>query len=307
MHSTFFSEQDTRVSAPPPHHNATARSAISDLELGRRTLFIASAILSPIALGLLYNSVGLLQAVGATGTPLGSPGGQLGLLVSAVLIALISHSSRWSTIGPSALTFWAAVFAITIVYETWFSSYTMISEVEALLQWSQLPLVVFFVCLAATLATRYVRRKKDDGHLAVERSKYEGLMVTVSAVLLAVALLILVYALAPQSAGPLIIRSTREFGSPGLNTALIAFAVSLIAFLLTWLATRSVVGVQLAVWAILLIPCIVLIPLLTTLTGMIATPDNPRAIALAMTMPVVGTIGLVIAVTTHGIALMHKR
>ncbi|MDO5719620.1 MAG: hypothetical protein Q4P05_02680 [Actinomycetaceae bacterium] len=307
LHGTFFSKQNSPVPAFSSSITDPPRRAISDLELGRRTLFIVSAILSPIALGLLYNSVGLLQAVGATGTPLGSPGGQLGLLVSAVLIALISHSSRWSTIGPAALTFWAAVFAITIVYETWFSSDIVISEVEALLQWSQLPLVVFFVCLAATLATRYVRRKKGDGEFTQERPKYEGLMITLTALLLAVALLILVYALAPRSAGPLIIRSTREFGSPGLHTALIAFAIALIAFLLTWLATRSVMGVQLAVWAVLLIPCMVLIPLVTTLTGMIATPNNSTAIALAMTMPVGGTIGLIVAVTTHGIALMHKR
>ncbi|MDO5728613.1 MAG: hypothetical protein Q4P71_03185 [Actinomycetaceae bacterium] len=296
--------------ATTPSHVTPGRShrrSVGEIEFGRRTLFIAAALLSPVALALLYNSVGLLQAVGATGTPLGSPGGQLGLLVSAILIALISHSSRWSTIGPAALTFWAGAFAVVLMYETWSSSSQSPSEIEALLQWSQLPTIVFFICCAATLATRFVRRRREHGELRGSRSKYEGLMITISAFLLSFAILVLLYAIAPRTVAPLIIRTPEFMSPPGANTVLLAPGIALIAFVITWLATRSVLGVQLAAWIVLLIPGIVLVPLITTLSGAIATPGQPDSIALAMTMPVAGVVGLVIAVTTHGIALMHKR
>lgn len=303
---SFFDEPDVAMPSDATSMD-TRRKTVGELELGRRTLFVAAALLSPVALSLLYNSVGLLQAVGATGTPLGSPGGQLGLLVSAILIALISHSSRWSTIGPAALTFWAGAFALVLIYETWSSPYRNPSEIEALLQWSQLPTIVFFICCAATLATRFVRRRREHGSPCGSQSKYEGLMITVSAFLLSFAILVLLYAIAPRSAAPLIIRLPEFMVPPGANTALLVVAIALISFLITWLATRSVFGVQLAAWIVLLIPGIVLVPLVTTLSGAIATPGNPDSIALAMSMPVAGVVGLVIAVTTHGITLMHKR
>ena len=127
------------MTAPAKRETTPGAPPIRDVYFGRGTVGVLSFIISPLALGLLFTSTALLQDVGATGTPLGSPGGQLGMLVSAILIALIAHSARWSTIGISTLTGWAGVFAAVVTFHT-LRPPSYMNGLEALLMWSQLPI-----------------------------------------------------------------------------------------------------------------------------------------------------------------------
>lgn len=280
-------------------------SPIRDMSFGRGTIGVLSFIVSPLALALLFISGAMLQEASVTGTPLGSPGGQLGILVAAILLSVIAHSARWSTIGVLMLTGWAGVFAVMVLASGTLMPPEYMSDLESLMQWSQLPLITFSICLAATIATRVTRTRKTDGRLK-ETSHLETALYALIAVLLIASMFMLLYSIAPISAEPIILQNPSLTPAPTPRQWVIILVITLVAFALTWMATRVLSVIQITVWSLLLIPGLFLVPLLATFTGSIATPNNQLMMAAAYVMPVAGIIGLLIVTTTHSISLMHR-
>ncbi|HHT40778.1 MAG TPA: hypothetical protein GX000_03960 [Actinomyces sp.] len=293
------------MTAPAKRETTPGAPPIRDVYFGRGTVGVLSFIISPLALGLLFTSTALLQDVGATGTPLGSPGGQLGMLVSAILIALIAHSARWSTIGISTLTGWAGVFAAVVTFHT-LRPPSYMNGLEALLMWSQLPILTFTILLAATLATMLVRTRKERDRMPGPPSSFEMTAYATIALLFGLATVFLVYAIAPETAEAIILRYPSMSQRPTLQHWIVIVVIVAVLFALTWLATRALFAVQLIGWLLLLIPGLFLVPLISTLTGMVATPQNQILLAVAYSMPVIGVIGLLIVTSTHSISLMHR-
>ena len=75
---------------------------------------------------------------------------------------------------------------------------------------------------------------------------------------------------------------------PTLQHWIVIVVIVAVLFALTWLATRALFAVQLIGWLLLLIPGLFLVPLISTLTGMVATPQNQILLAVAYSMPVMG-------------------
>jgi hypothetical protein len=293
------------MTAPAKTETTPGAPPIRDVYFGRGTVGALSFIVSPLALALLFTATSLLQEVSATGTPLGSPGGQLGMLVSAILIALIAHSARWSTIGILMLTGWSAIFAGVVVFHTLYPPNYM-NSVEALLMWSQLPILTFTILLAATLATMLVRTRKERDRMPGPPSSFEMTTYATIALLFGLATIFLVYAIAPETAEAIILRYPSMSQRPTLQHWIIILVIAAVLFSLTWLATRALFAVQLIGWLLLLIPGLFLVPLLSTLTGAVATPQNHILLGVGYSMPVIGVIGLLIVTSTHSISLMHR-
>ena len=142
---------------------------IHDVYFGRGTVGVLSFIAAGARPVVHLNR--WRRDVGAAGTPLRSPG-TTRMLVSAILIALIAHSARWSTIGISTLTGWAGVFAAVVTFHT-LRPPSYMNGLEALLMWSQLPILTFTILLAATLATMLVRTRKERDRMPGPPSSFE--------------------------------------------------------------------------------------------------------------------------------------
>ncbi|MDO5049143.1 MAG: hypothetical protein Q4D87_04590 [Actinomycetaceae bacterium] len=293
------------MTTAPNRQTTPGAPPVRDVYFGRGTIGVMSLIVSPLALGLLYTSTALLQEVAVTGTPLGSPGGQLGMLVSAILIGAIAHSARWSTIGISILTGWSAVFAAVVAYHSQYPP-LKVSGLEALLLWSQLPLATFIILLAATLATRLIRTRKESNNMRNRPNPVEMTTYGVVALLFGLSATFLVYSLAPQTAQAVILERPDLSPTPTTRQWIVILILLIVLFLLTWLATRALFSVQLVGWFVLLIPGMFIVPLLSTLTSTVATPEHADLLSLAYCTPVIGVIGLLIVTSTHSISLMHR-
>lgn len=285
-----------------------APSTTDSAEYARIAIGAVSFVLSPIMLTLLFSSTAQLQYASVTGVPLGSPGGQLGMLVGAILIVVLAHTTRWTTVGIFIATAWSAVFAIAVTLQS-VLGFAPLNLLESLLYWQQLPLQTFVILLTAFIATRTIRRRvrkckmpKGMTNKSVELSAFGTI-----AVLLALTLAFLVLVLAPSTVTTLLMRLPELTRIPG-GREWFAILMSCVALaFLTWISTRSIAAVQLAAWLVLLIPGMFLVPLISTLTGVVATPQDPQMLAISYAMPVVGVLGLLIVCNSYSIILMQRE
>ncbi|MDT3766632.1 hypothetical protein QS713_00915 [Gleimia hominis] len=257
-----------------------------------------SFVLAPAAFLLLFTSVGRLLNAGAGGTPLASPTGQLGVLGSAILLLLIAHTVRWSNAGMGVLTIWSA--ALTLIYAAQ-GLLGASSCTQALTRWTQLPLYACSICVGVTLMTKYMTTRAPQPN-----PRIPAWLAFTCAFVLSGAIVGMLYVLAPRNVDAI------RLGDASLLPARTSGEVALIvltclgAMVLALLANISVGAVQAAAWIFFLIPGLIVVPTVTTLTDVTATPSNSAIIAWQMTMPVCATIGVLLATTTHAIALAHN-
>lgn len=146
-----------------PAINSPAKSRLTTWDedvFGRRMSSLVAFCVSPIIMWLLLSAITSLQSVGATGLPLGSPGGQLSILLATIGMLIISQTARWSAMGLFILTGWAAAFTVYVAASMGSAQLPQIFDDQALLQWSYFPVLIFTICLAASLATRRARLQR---------------------------------------------------------------------------------------------------------------------------------------------------
>lgn len=272
--------------------------------LGRGTIAVFSFVVSPIILTLLFNSTALLQEGSITGIPLGSPTGQLGILVVAILIIILAYLTSWSTIGIVIATIWAGAFAALFIGNSIISP-APTSSIQALLMWQQLPLqtfVIFFTTLMVALAKRRQSTRgnpkpvKEPGPAAL--SGY--LIVTL---LSALALIFIVLASSPNTITPTILNMPLLMPKLSGSDWFLVLLISLTLVAFTAMAYKSVLAVQLVAWFLLLIPALFLGPLFSILTNKLVTPQDPIMISVGYAMPVLGVFGLIVATCTYSISI----
>ncbi|MDO5034857.1 MAG: hypothetical protein Q4E01_05685 [Actinomycetaceae bacterium] len=273
--------------------------------LGRGSIALISAIVSPVMLILLFAAAALMQEASVTGTPLGSPGGQLGMLVGAILIIGLAHTAMWSTIGIIISTVWAGFFAVLLLMRALVAGVPA-NSLEALLCWEQLPLQAFVILLTALISTRSQRRRRRESEPVDNAGVVEVSALGTVAFMFALSLVFLVLASAPSTITPIIMNDPSLTTRPRGEDWLIILIISCILSALTWLATKSVIVVQLAAWLVMLIPGMFIVPLISTLAGVVATPQDPQMLAISYSMPVIGVYGLMIVTATYAIALMNR-
>ncbi|MDO5722010.1 MAG: hypothetical protein Q4P06_05665 [Actinomycetaceae bacterium] len=309
------------MALPPPGARNVPPSTTSETDVvGRRTAFILAFVLSPITLWLLFVSVISQQSVAATGLPLGSPGGQLGMLLATVGLLIISQTARWSSTGFFTLAGWSGAFYLFLTVRFTAIPLPPLAEGDELLFWCRLPLLVFVIALGAGIATRRVRRlasqeppvaptpsADQDPHSSQISTEKRAWPLTILCVLIASVIAALILSIAPRTSEPLILHRPDLYLNTSTESTLVVLLAAAALFVLTWLAGFSVVSVQVGAWAVLLLPGLVVIPLIVTSAELMPTPENEPLVALSFALPVVGAVGAVVAATTHVLLVLSKH
>ncbi|WP_072343425.1 hypothetical protein [Actinomyces urinae] len=272
--------------------------------LSRGTIAVFSFIVSPIILTLLYNSTALLQEGSITGIPLGSPTGQLGVLVVAILIIIIAYLTRWSAIGIVIATTWAGAFALFFLGNSIISS-APTSSTQAMLMWQQLPLQIFVILFTALVVTLAKRRQSKHNNSKPARELGPAVLSVyfIVTLLFALSLIFLVLASSPDTIKPTVLNVPQLMPKLTGSDWLLVLLISLVLMAFTAMAYKSVVAVQLVAWFLLLIPALFLGPLFAILTNKLVTPQDPFMISIGYSMPVLGVFGLIIATCTYSISI----
>ncbi len=272
--------------------------------LGRGTIAVFSFVVSPIILTLLYNSTALLQEGSITGIPLGSPTGQLGILVVAILIIILAYLTRWSAIGIVIATTWAGAFAALFIGNSIISP-APTSSTQALLMWQQLPLQTFVILFTALMVTLAKRRQSKRNNFKPEKEPGPAALsgYFIVTLLFALSLIFLVLASSPNTITPTILNVPQLMPKLSGSDWLLVLLISLALMAFTAMAYKSVLAVQLVAWFLLLIPALFLGPLFSLLTNKLVTPQDPFMISIGYTMPVLGVFGLIIATCTYSISI----
>lgn len=295
------------MNQPARHTPISVSPAPGDQDVfGRRTTAILAFFLSPLSLWLLFSGVTSLQSTGATGLPLGSPGGQLSMLLAIIGLVIISQTARWSAAGLFILAGWSAVFSLYIAASMESLWLPPMFHFQPLLFWCHFPSLVFCICLAAAIVTRWMREHTRDSRYRPPTSARSAWPVTILAFALALGIVALLFSLAPKTSQPLILRQAQWYLTFTNQPFVVVVLLLALVLGLTLLVKIGPMPVQLAAWGVLLLPGLVVIPLLTTVWEWMPTPDDEFAIALSLATPVAGALGATIAATTQVLLALSK-
>ncbi|MDO5060015.1 MAG: hypothetical protein Q4D73_00090 [Actinomycetaceae bacterium] len=240
------------------------------------------------------------------------------------LFIMIFWSGFWA-----AITLAASLFSWPELGQVMFIS----GMTPTLLSWSQLPLLFLLITIATSsnALTQEIRLSKRAVHFNLpERvrsttsslqllnsneligvhtdsvnventrpsrrkrplSSWQAFFLTVT---LGLALLAVLFTLAPRSSAPLVTKEYELFLGISFLNAVALLVACLLVFTIAWLTVSYPLAGQLAVWLTLALPNLVVCPLWLTLSAVSATPHNPSLIAFSMLLPVAGSLGISIS------------
>lgn len=272
----------------------------------RHMSMLVAFFTSPLIMWLVLSAIISLQSVGATGLPLGSPGGQLSILLATIGMLIISQTARWSPMGLFILSGWAAAFAFYVTVSMESPLLPHLFQDQALLRWCYFPVLIFTICLAAALATRRTGRQRLASSLQPTTCTHWTWPMTLLAGGLALVVNGMVFYLAPRTVAPLVMQQPDRYLTLEPTQGILLLLLIAAVFTLTWLANLRPLPIQVAAWVLMLLPGLVVIPLFTTVAGWMPTPDNELAASLALSMPVIGTLGATIVATTQPLFSLSK-
>ncbi|WP_051259272.1 hypothetical protein [Schaalia suimastitidis] len=283
----------------------------------RSALF--SLVFSPIALTLLGSAMADVLMRTATGQPLASVEGMIGMAMSAILIGLVSINCEDSVAGlvvatvislPIAVLQFLGVLHIPGV----FSMSTTADDLGASAVWNLHPVGIFAILLGSTLAValkrsavkRCVLRSDETSRAARLKHQRIRALVAVATVPLTLAAAFALASAAPKDSGLVAIEGLSGLFdpatfNPGL-AAVAALCLGLVAFASRW----SLFGPQVCAWAFLIFPFYLVLPLWATLSGSVVTPGTKSATAIALSAPILASWGLVLAAATLGVHWVRK-
>lgn len=283
---------------------------------------------TPVALGMLGLAVTDSQAVAAVGQPLSSSLGLIGLMISTVLLGLIAVNADESPAGMVVMTAWSLIIGIMQLLGITPVPVGMVSSVSgsdtrASMLWCLYPLAVFSICLGATIATIEVRRRAvsavkqhgdASGWEAVADVYAPGplherdrvIVTTSSMILVVVAVAALIWA-APSDTLPVAAHGLAGLvpAHPSGWAAALVAAVSL--GVVAWGTRRSLFGAEVAAILVMVLPAYLVLPLRSTLTGMVATPGRSILTSFSLAAPVVTALGLTLAAVALGPHWARRR
>lgn len=257
-------------------------------------------VFSPFVLVGLSLAVTDLVQVAATGQPLSSSEGLVGLLAAGTLLALLGVGVARTPAPLVAFAGWASVVGVlqtvpadvplVVVRTTWRGS-------AAAMGWCLFPACVWTIAVggaaAAVLAHR-ARRGRARGTPAPDRVANANILISVLLAATADAALLWT---APRDTTAVAAR-----GLAGLAADSAARPVGLVAAAalgaIAVLSYRSSMGAQIAAWAVMVVPSLVVVPLVSSFSGWVATPGASLATAVGLASPVITGLGLMLAGTS---------
>ncbi len=270
---------------------------------------------APLALLLLGSSMVDIQLRTATGQPLASVEGMIGLAMGAALLALVSINCDMSSSGLFVATATSVPVGILQVLGLvrvpgLFATLMSKNDLAAAVQWNLYPLAVTLILLGAALAVHSTHRAAEGepascpADPARTRARHQRIRAIVATTVLPLVLtaMVLYFRIAP--------RDVTRVAAEGLSGILRGHELNLPAalvaagllFLVALSSKWSMTGSQVLAWAVLVFPAYLLLPVWATLTGHVVTPGTEGVeTGMSLVAPVIATLGLVLATSTMGV------
>lgn len=263
-------------------------------------------VFSPFVLVGLSLAVTDLVQVAASGQPLSSSEGLVGLLMAATLLAMLGWGVARTPQPLLIFAGWASIAAVlqlapiavplVAVRLTW-------RESAEAMRWCLFPLSVWAIAAgaasAAVLAHRARRCLAPGARVPSppERVVTENTVISTLLALLADGALLWS---APRDTTAVAAR-----GLAGLSASSAATPAGLIAAgalgAVAVLAYRSSIGAQIAAWGAMIVPSLVIVPFVSTFNGWVAAPGAPLATAVGVSAPVATGLGLMLSGTSMAV------
>ena len=282
---------------------------------------VFAAVFAPIALLALGFSATALFNESIYGMPLASAEGVVGMLIAGILLCLIALNCEDSATGMYVTAGWAAVIAVlqytgTVPFGNRFPDYA--TDTQYSLGWAAYPIAIVAIALGTALACDATRKRvsahfketmgKNPSVDVEDESESSGLLLgreempdrtrahTTGAV--ASSLACSAAALAIIDVAPTHSRLVALEGLSGLGgqiaPAPFGVLAAVILGVVAWGSTYSVLGTQIASWVVMITPFYLVIPLWATLTGHVSSPDATWETALAISSPIITSLGVVL-------------
>lgn len=293
------------------------------LRIRRSTEFrsgIFALIFSPIALILLGSSMVDMTMRTATGLPLASVEGMIGLALGGVLLSLIAincdrSSSSLFVATICSLPIGALQMSGLLQVPGLFALPLARDDLSAVHTWSLHPVATSAILLGASIAvwlvhragrTGKLRRPSPKKHRSSEQEKeshghqwVRALIITASTPLTFLAFALQVRA-APANATRVAANGLAGI-IEGVELEPVLTLVSAVALGLVALASRwSLLGPQLSAWLVLVLPAYLFIPVWTTLSGNVVTPGTQVLTQVSLATPAIATMGIVLGTASLG-------
>ncbi len=276
---------------------------------------IFALVFAPAALVLLGSSMADVQAQTAIGQPLASVEGLIGMVLAAVLLALVSMNCDESPAGmivafAVSIAVGAAQNAGLLAIPILQASSIDGADMSAAVTWSLYPLAVAVVIGGAALALVLASRSTADSPAGAPlRAILEHRHAWVASLALPaafVAVLLLIRA-APNDTTGVATAGLSALHSPEAGDWLLALAAAGLLGLVALMSPFSLTGPQAASWVLMVLPGYMLLPLWSSITGAVVTPGPSRGTSVALAAPVVAALGLVLGTTTIGVYWARLR
>lgn len=301
---------------------------------------IEAFFVAPLAILILSVSLNSMLYWAAKGQPLSSTEGVLGLVISALLFFAIGLSAVRTSIGIAVTAGWAATFsiaagAVAMIFD---SPVSLLSNLKTnfavtALQligpsaWSGLPSMIFAISASATLATWIAResrrqeiRPSGGSHLRLSPGLLNGdadwfaapgsplspsrtrvhIGVLIADLVFGVLAWVSIMFLAPTDISAVAVHGALAltFQQVSMLPLLgVIFAFTLLSLSTGW----STLGNLITSVFLFIMPGLLLIPVVTSLAGTVATPGDATSTSLALASPVMAACGLVSLALTSGI------
>ena len=264
-----------------------------------RSAFFA-AIFAPVALILMGMSLADLQARAAIGVPLASVEGMIGMAFSAIILGMISINCERHSIGMFVAAAWALIIGFLQTFG-YFRIHFLVAanlsadDMSAAQRWNLYPVCVAAILLGSGVALALTHRAR------AKNPETEKLMpFAVASLPLGIGALALLIRCAPADSLPMAARGLSGVVAQTPLQPILSAAVAEVLGLIALASRWSMIGPQLIAWTYI-IPGFLLIPLGTTLTGVVVTPGHSLGTQVLMAASTIAAYGMILAASTLGI------
>ena len=274
-----------------------------------RSAFFA-AIFAPVALILMGMSLADLQARAAIGVPLASVEGMIGMAFSAIILGMISINCERHSIGMFVAAAWALIIGFLQTFGYFRIQFLVAAnlsadDMSAAQRWNLYPVCVAAILLGSGVAlalTHRARAKNPETEklMPFERHQSERIAVAVASLPLGIGALALLIRCAPADSLPMAARGLSGVVAQTPLQPILSAAVAEVLGLIALASRWSMIGPQLIAWTYI-IPGFLLIPLGTTLTGVVVTPGHSLGTQVLMAASTIAAYGMILAASTLGI------
>ncbi|QWW19716.1 hypothetical protein I6B53_00810 [Schaalia sp. 19OD2882] len=275
---------------------------------------------SPVALVLMGSSMDDIAARTATGLPLASVEGMIGMALGAVLLTLIAVNCDLSSSGlfvaaacsvPIGLLQWRGLLSIPGLFTIPVSREDLATPAV----WSLHPLITTTILTGSAFAVWLTHRAGRSGKLRRSLSSKERpsmhqwirALVATCVVPMTVLVFFVLIHMAPADA-----TRVAAQGMSGLlvgHQTDVAFAIfcavtlGLVALTARW----SLFGPQLAGWALMTLPAYLFLPVWATLSGRVVAPGDTTTTQVSLAAPIIALLGMVLGSSTLGVHWARRK